>query len=306
MPATQELKLENIVGCLAETLPQVDQSTIQHAAQIVTEQRNKPELRTQLYWSADFTFYGIETIEGKEEVMLYMGEGKHNLMFRNIQDADAQLSYDDHNYRPKNEDIESVINAESTLRIKLSDLRLKGKGYDCKYLEIDVTNYGTLNDAERKLAERVYDQGDKFVKNMRSIADRDITSTRIYVLTSEYVRWALSSEHMASLPEAFRDRKTIARAARLGDFGNGARFGAGEWRVGGAGRTLRGVRSTEKEVAAGPAPENAELAVSVAYKIILGNPEKAVQAMTPLIAVGLRGILAAYDSQHPDSGKKSP
>ena len=294
MPVTQESKLENIVGRLDKTLPQVVPSTIQHAAQIVTAQRDKPELRGQWYWPADFAFYGIETIEGKEEVMLYIGEGKNNLMFRNIKDASAQLLSGDHNYRPKNEDSGAVMRDKSTLCVKLSDLRLEGEEKECRYLEISTVNYGTLNGAERELAERVYGQGDDFVKNMQSFADNSITSVTIYVLAPDYVKAALSSEHMAGLPDVLQDRKTIARAARLGAFGGGARFDAGGWRVDDASRTLRGVRSTEKEVAAGQAPENAELAIPRAYALILGNLDQAVQAMTPQIATGMSNLLTNY------------
>jgi len=148
------------------------------------------------YNTADFPLYVVEEGEG----ILYLARRENNLLLANLKDALHQMSRT-HYYIPR-KNIESVINANSTLRIPLSELNLKEGEHRCSprmneeysYFTIDLLNYKKqLNPTQRAFAERVYGRGMDFDKAMKCIINVkhkagiwNLTE-KIYVLNSNYV-----------------------------------------------------------------------------------------------------------------------
>jgi len=214
---TQEARLEQVVkeeqlstkiGPLIETVPLFKLETIQHADQLMKARIKNPDLRNDWYYTADFPLYTNEA----DGAYLYLARGKNNLIFKNLEEATIQLSGTD-NYIPPKEDIESVINAESTLRIKLSDLGLIEFANGISQFKIDTSEY-KLNSEQKKLAERIYGQGEDFKESMAMLYREGIAIADIYVLNPEYVK------------ENVVQGSAIARASWLFGFADDSGFDA--------------------------------------------------------------------------------
>lgn len=213
--------LESIVGPLAESFPQVERSTIQHGAQINNDRINAEEpLRTELrnisFYVADFALYRVE----EDGVILYLATGENNLIFDNIGEATTQLLRTK-NYVPDKDGIDKVVRSSTTVRVNLSNVRLKelrGAGAfndEISYLEIDTNNCANLTEDEKKLAGVPYGQGDNFQKNMNDLNRNGIKQARICVLNPDYVK--------KNVPQY----GAIARVCRLSFFECDAGFDAG-------------------------------------------------------------------------------
>lgn len=173
-------------GPLAETFLLFDENTIQYASEITKARRDNRELRSNWFSTADSSLYRIEA----GEVVLYFGQRETNLLFRNIKSATEQL-LKNNNYKPSKEEIKSVVDSVesgNTLKIKLSELELKGDNDEWLYFEIRVINYESLNSIQRVFAEKIYGKEDDFKKNMKMFKDAKITTPQIYVLNPEYVK----------------------------------------------------------------------------------------------------------------------
>ncbi len=235
MAQTAEGTLETLVGKLAQIFPKFKRGTIRHSDQLTTERRINPKLRKQWFYTADSALYTVE--DG--EVILYLGRGPTNPIFKNIKKATHQLITTE-NYIPPKADIEAVVKAESTLKVKLSGLRLQGdKGlqgdnYERCYFEIKTADYDKLNPEQRRIAERVYGQGNDFKENMKMLNEAGIRTTRVYVLNPEYVKNNVPQDG------------AIARASGLDgfdSFDSYSGFNADGW-YGGLHGGLRGVRKS--------------------------------------------------------------
>ena len=110
--------LENIVGPLDQTVPQLEPSSIQDAAQITAARRTDESLRNQWVYTANSNVYTFE--DG--EAIWYSGRGETNPIFDNT--AIRQL-LENRNCSPSREAIEAVKSADTSLRVKLSDLGLQ-------------------------------------------------------------------------------------------------------------------------------------------------------------------------------------
>ena len=223
--------LETLIGPLAQTAPHLEPGTIQHADQLTTERRTNTVLRSKLLYTADSALYTLN--DG--EAMLYLGREQTNPVLNNIVEAAKQL-LETGNYRPKPEDIEAVINAPDTLKVKLSDLKLRKLNGEVSYFEINTKRYNKLNAKQREVAERVYGQGDDFVKNMKMLKDEGMSKIRVYVLNPDYVKKNVQQDG------------AIARASWIKGFGGGSLFFADVGHVGGR-NSLRGVRRVVAEAA---------------------------------------------------------
>jgi len=230
---TQQESLETLVGPLAETAPQLKLETIQSACQITNERRTaeKPlrsQLRNEYFYTSDTSVYTVE--DG--EVFLYFGNGVVTPVLKNVGVAADELANKGY-YVPKQRDVESVLNAEDTLKVKLSDLRLKGNWKQVRYLEIETDNYNKLNKTERALAESVYCQGKDFIDNMEMLNNLHITKAKIYIRDPEYFK------------ERFTDQ-AIAWASWLDGSSDSSVFVADGWRVD-IHSGLRGVKLEQKQ-----------------------------------------------------------
>ena len=225
--------LVNETGVLAKTFSKLDPDTIQHASGITNDRRTledkekRQELRNKWFWTADSSLYRVE--DG--EAVLYFGNRDTNLIFKNIDEATIQLLRDN-NYVPSREDIKSVVDSVetgNTLRIKLSELELKGDNNEWKYFDIDTSDYDNLNSTQREFAENIYGQGDDFIKNMEMFEKAGKFITRVYVFNPDYIK------------ENVEEDGAIARASWLSNFGNDSDFYAYGRDVDSSDDSLRGV-----------------------------------------------------------------
>lgn len=273
-PKTLEARLENVTGPLAQSIPQLVLDTIQHADQITAERRANPALRSNWFYTADGALYAVEN----GNPVLYLTRGAVNPILKNPQVAAGQL-LSTGNYTPSQADISAAISSPDTLKITLSELGLRRHDDEFSYFEINTGKPDKLNPAQRRMAERVYGQGNDFMPNMNMLKDREkIISMRIYVLNPRYVK-----EHA-------QPGSAIARACRLFHFGNDSCFDADGQGVG-SHNALRGVR---REAAGGGALKIDP--VAQAYQTILQNPSQALKGMTPQIAEGLSGLVTQYNA----------
>ena len=288
------MTLDNLVnkqGMLKDTLPLFDPATIQHADQITTNRRTDRELRNKWFWVADHAMY---TIEDGEEI-LYLGRGHTNPIFANIEQATEDMVRTG-NYEPSTEAIAAVKSADDTLRAKLSDLELRRYDNEFSFFEIDTKNYDQLNEAKRALAERAYDSGEDFVRTMEMLAEAGIKKTKVYVLNPDYV-----ADHVTG-------EGAISRACYLYSFSDDSYFNAGDGDLNYRDGSLRGVplvaagaQKTEFFGAEGTtlpscnaAQNQEENPIRDAYNMLLADPEKAGQEITPEIALGLSNLLSGY------------
>ena len=225
--------LENRIGTLAELYPQFKEGTWQTSAEITNDRRTlkdeekKQELKDTYFYTANF---GMYTIEDNDE-FLYFGGREANPIFDNIGEATTQL-LENQNYKPSEEGIKAVVasvQSGATLKVKLSDLELKGDNEEWRYFEINTADYDSLNKSQRALAERVYGQGNDFVENMKMLNEEDISTAKIYVLNPEYVKKNIEAG------------KALARACWLYNFGGISSFDANGRSVDNANNSLRGV-----------------------------------------------------------------
>lgn len=233
---TLERKLDVKTGVLVDVFPLFDDSTIQHAHELMTARRTDASLRNLWFWTADFPMYRVED----KEAVLYFAAREQNLIFRDIQNATSQF-LTNQNYVPTKEGIDEVVEASNrgaVLKVKLSDLRLQGNDKEWKYFEVDTWNPASLLPAERTFAERVYGQGDEFAKNMQMLREVGMNTTRVYVLSPDYVK------------SKVRGNGAIARASRLGGFDGVSRFDADGRGVDNSNNGLRGVLKESAEGAA--------------------------------------------------------
>jgi len=283
LQSIEERTLETLLGPLAQTFPQFKRDTILHSDQLTTERRANHELRNQWFYTGDGPMYTVEKEGRRDEAFLYLSRGRTNPVFNNIGEATQQLIRTGNYILPneKRGEIDAVIKAEDTLKVKLSDLRLRGDDNVLRYFEIDTANYDGLNEHQRRVAERVYGSGNEFVENMKMFNENGIRTTRIYFLNPDYVK-----------RNAPKDG-ALARASRLNGFGNDSRFYANN-RIVDSRSGLRGVRNV---VAEGDAPKVEADPIEQAYQTLLRDPKLAVGKMNPNIAAGVSSVLTMYLNQ---------
>ncbi len=221
------MTLENVVGHLKEGYKQLQPGTMLHVDQLMNERRSNADLCNQWFYTADGEVYLLDG--ALKTPALAITREAHNPILQNIDDAFEQLAKKQ-NYHPSQTDIQQALVAPETVLIALPNLRLRGNEAEWRYLAINTTpaKYGKLNDEERKLAERVYGQGDDFAQNMKMLKEAKIGETKIYVLNPDYVR-----QHA--------EEGTVARASWLYNFYNYSSFDASDRDFNNLNR-VRGVR----------------------------------------------------------------
>ena len=205
--------LENIVTSEQDTLSSLlkvfDPLTIQHSDEICKERLTDAEMRRQWFWTADAPLYQVEN----DDVFLYLGRGKDNLVFRNIDAASKQI-LESGNYIPSVEDAQEVMKSSTTLMVKLSDLELKKQDDEFSYFDVSTTKYDKLNPSQKAFAERIYGSGDDFIRYMTALQEDGKASTRVWVLNPNYVKKKVGQD------------KVLCRASALLDFSYYSLFGA--------------------------------------------------------------------------------
>src|SRR3989338_6694153 len=120
--AVEERTLETLLDPLAQTFPQLVRGTILHSDELTTERRSNPKLRDIWFYTADSAVYTVEKVDGINEAILYLSRGETNPIFNNIEEATRQLIRTGNYILPKEKrrEIDAVIKAEDTLKVKLS------------------------------------------------------------------------------------------------------------------------------------------------------------------------------------------
>jgi len=192
----------NPSGRFLDTVEQIDPDTMQHSRDILKDKKTDASLRNITFRTADFPLYMVEN----DDVVLYMADRENNLILKNLDKAVSDIrKYD--NYFPKDSDIGAVINSESTLRVKLSDLNLKYHNAEWSYMEIDVNDPSKLNATERKLAEKVLGYKNDFQKTLDMFKVPEMTTIKFYVLNKDYVKKTLKNNNAKSISgESFLQR----------------------------------------------------------------------------------------------------
>ena len=259
------LSIEYIQGPLLTAHSRVVPGTELHAHDVMALRESKPEFQNLWAWTADFPMYSLDA---GQEAVFSLATGEHHLGFRDIDNYINELLSNEtgHNYFIRSrEGIDEVLNSQSTVSVKILDLRLKKDNPSDIWGYFETKNMKT--DAQRKVAERVYGKG----KAM---------GERVYVLTQDYVKEKLKDEKDSA----------IARASRLVWFDYDSRFVADDGYVVVADYGLLGVLEEAPK-----APQKLVDPIGEAYKTILGaNPDQALRAMTPEIATGLSGLVNRY------------
>ena len=204
------MALETIVDNLRDGYAQLELGTFLHADQLMAEQVEDANLRTEDFYVADGPLYSLE---GKKKTpTLWLTREPHNLVLRHLNDK-VNSSYNQlvnkGNYRPNPEEARKAMKAKDTLQIDLTRLHLQGDDTRWRYLEISTTKYNKLKPEERKLAGRFYGQGKAFVAAMIVLEESGFDSTKVYVLSPGYVQKKATNG-------------PIGLAAWRGDFGHDA------------------------------------------------------------------------------------
>ncbi len=205
---TLEAKLTVRRGRLKDIVPLFDPGTLQEAKEIMALRESMPGIKDKWLWTADFPMYTVE----KGEAFLYFAPKEYNLIFRDIENATAQLRKTG-NYTPAPEGINEVAAAAAAgkaLKIKISDLKLQkhNQNDEFGYFDVDPDNTDSLNPSQKLLVQAIY--------------GTSRPGDGVYVLDSEYVKEALKG----------KEGSAIARASRLDGAYYGSRFDADDRKVG--------------------------------------------------------------------------
>ena len=224
------MTIESVVGRLAETYKLLRPESILHADELMKERRTNEELRRQSFYTADGEVYSLQ---GKNRTpTLAITRGSSNPLFQDSAiDKYCQQLRENQNYRPTPDETQRALQAEDTVVIDLTALRLQGSEVEWRYFTVDTQDYKQLNPEEQKLAQRVYGKDNDFAQTMQMLADANIKETRVCVLSPDYVRIHATENSMG-------------RASWLYYFCNNSYFIASELDVNIRNR-VRGVRREE-------------------------------------------------------------
>ncbi|MBI2151212.1 hypothetical protein HYU21_00615 [Candidatus Woesearchaeota archaeon] len=286
--------LETIVSDL-RAYSQLEPHTLLHADELMAEQVQNPALRNQHYYVADFAVYTLEGTGKKKIPTLWLArhtaQEPNNFVLNHLDDT-INSSFEQltqtHNYRPSLQEAQKVMQASSTLKIDLTQLRLKKHNDEFSYVEISTTNYNQLNPEQRKLAERFYGQRNVFDTAMATLKGADINTTKVFVLNPAYV------QREAAAP--------IGRAAWRNNFLNSANSYASVYNICNC-NGLLGVRR-RLPAATGGAPQNSGVPsvpsdpqeIKRIYQILLANPTAAVNALDDKTAAQILTLVSTYMS----------
>ena len=226
------MTLETVEGTLAETYKLLQPDSILHVDELMKERRTNPvtpdgNLRKQPFQTADGLIYLLQS-ENRTPT-LAITRGNSNPLFQDSKmDEYCQQLLNNRNYCPTSKETQRALEAQDTVVVDLTKLRLQGDNAEWRYLAVDPQNYENLNLEEQKLAQRVYGKNDDFAQTMQMLADAGIRETRVHVLNPEYVR-----KHT--------QESALGRGSWLYSFGNDSGFFADDRSVDIRGRA-RGVR----------------------------------------------------------------
>ena len=238
------MALETVVGSL-RAYSQLKKGTFQHADQLQAERQKNPELRIQWFYTADGSGYFPRSDGGVDWAIT---REANNLVLRHLGD-EVNSSYKQlvqtGNYRPDNVEALAAKNAEGTVIVDMTKLRLSGNEKNWRYLQIRTKDgfiqtedgYQAPNEEEQKAKTRL----GYTLKTLKMMSDskQKITETRICVLNPKYVQ-----EEVKNKPES----NSLWRVWWLYFFYINSSFNAGG-RVVDSSLALRGERAKAPEQA---------------------------------------------------------
>ena len=188
------MTLEIVMGDLREGYSQLEPGMFQHGDELMAGQVKNPALLGyRLFYIADFPMYSLDKWKPILWLARHTPKEPNNLILFHLDDV--ANSYDqlvkNQDYQPFSSEAQHVMQAKSTLRVDMTQLRLQGKGQNPQYLVylvVDTTHYNRLNVEERKLAEGVYGRNDAFVRAMRTLKGAGLGAIKIHLLHLDYVR----------------------------------------------------------------------------------------------------------------------
>ena len=181
------MTIESVIGTLTEVYKLLRPESILHADELMKERRTNIELRNQSFYTADGEVYSLQ---GEDRTpTLAITRGSSNPLFQDskIDNYCPQL-FNNRNYRPTPDETLRALQAEDTVLVDLTTLRLQKYDEEFSYLAINTEKYKTLNSEEQKLAQRVYGKDDDFAQTIQMLAGAGIRETKVYVLNPDYVR----------------------------------------------------------------------------------------------------------------------
>lgn len=219
--------LQIVVGDL-RAYGQLEKGTFQHVDQLLTERRVNPiteadgNLRNKFLYTADGHGYFPRKDGGVDWAITREAE---NLVLRHLDDH-VNSSYDQltktHNYHPDNAEAQVAKDAESTVVIDMSKLRLTGDHKVIRSLWIRTEDgliqtedgYQELNEEEQKVITRLGYTSEDF----KILHDHypTLKDTEIYVLNPDYIKEKVEKSQSDSL----------WRASGLHGFGGNSGFDA--------------------------------------------------------------------------------
>ena len=181
MDPTNPENLVSLKGPLYETIPELNPTTIQTAAQITRERRTNHELRDKWFWTGDCAVYRLDHKVGMCEVWDLTVEDAvldltkcYNPIFHDIEVASDQIRAK-RRYVFGEEQLERVLAGKAdgqTLEVKLRDLDLRQEIHRWYFdIPTDEPGYNRLNPHQRKVAEWVYGAEEDFPLAMKMLRE---------------------------------------------------------------------------------------------------------------------------------------
>ena len=224
------MELVNQPGRLSKIYPLLDSSTIQHSFEIMNDRRKYENLRELGFWTADSAVYRIEKdrFSGIKECVLYLSRRQHNPFFKNFDKSIISLQQEKV-YRPSKEEMSSIYDSvnKDTLRIRLSDLRLKKTRQPINCLKIFPNKLNKLNETQLSLVQFAYGQDNDLIKNMEMLYNYGIKKTYINILSPiqiqrnielQGVEGSDSISHLCSISEISRGSLFRTNCSSVGKY----------------------------------------------------------------------------------------
>ena len=281
------MELVNQRGSLSRIYPLLDPSTIQHSFEIMNDRRKYENLRELGFWTADSAVYRIEKdrFSGIKECVLYLSRRQHNPFFKNFDESINSLLHDKV-YRPSKEEMSPIYDSvnQGTLRIHLSDLRLKKRSNPTTYLKIFPNKLEKLNETELSLVQFVYGQDNDLIKNMEMLYNYGIKKTLIIVLTPDEIKKKIelqgvegsdSISQLCSISKISSDSLFRTNCSNVGMYDSSH---------------LRGVLLPKKA----KEPRTQITSYDDALDFLLDNPEETLQKMCDASASRLLKLVSQY------------
>lgn len=270
--------------------------TMLHFDQVSAAQVHNHSLRLRSVYTADGPLYSMDGSHPVLDLTRHTLEGPNNLVLVHLfdeKDSSYKQLRDTGNFRPDLEEAKRVMEAVSTLRIPLEELRLQGNDNVYRSLCVRTADGMILvgeDDAiePNRYEELLLDRAGVTPAFRAALQEKpySIRETRVFVLSPDYV-------------EQEAAQSVIGRAAWRGDFGSLGSNASG--RVVGLHLGLLGVRRVGREAAApelGEVPKFPQAATEISpercYEVLLADPEGAAAALDGNTAAGLTRIIADY------------